>query len=209
MFTIRPYKKEDLEECTQCYIESFYNSLLSKNDYKYLKDYTQCSIELSNFTFVAEFEGEIAGFICGIYKDSFDKKLAKKHEIQPDSWVYVRLMMKSLFSDYLLSTGFNQEMKQMSLRANDRSKLTKLDKCDCELALLCSKRDYRKGIGTALTKAFINKCRENDVKNIHVFTSTEVSYQFYERFGMKCIESVLFSDNKEGKSLVYEYLIND
>ena len=207
MFIVRPYKKSDLEGCTQCYIEGFFDVSLSKNDYKYLRDYTQCSIEMSNFCFVAEFEGDIAGFVCGMYKDSFDKKLADIKVNRCNKFIFMKVLFKSLFSDYFLSNKFRNYLRKIELRANERSKLKTLDQCDCELALISSKKKYRKGVGTALTNALVDQCRNTGVATIHVFTNTTVSYKFYEHYGMQCIEKVPYSFESEGESLVYEYKV--
>ena len=45
--------------------------------------------------------------------------------------------------------------------------------CDCELMALCSRRDFRKGLGTALWEAFKERCIQSGVKTVRVFTDTD------------------------------------
>jgi len=77
MFTVRAYEKENLKECMQCLYKAFFKCDVGDNDKQFLQDYTQVLIEKSNFTYVAEIEGIVVGFICGTFQKKFDKALAK------------------------------------------------------------------------------------------------------------------------------------
>ena len=68
-------KKRDVPDCAKCFYESFFDCPLTENDRIFLRDYAQVLIEKSSFTYVAESEGQVVGFIIGHYKKGFDKLL--------------------------------------------------------------------------------------------------------------------------------------
>ena len=77
--------------------------------------------------------------------------------------------------------------------------------CGGELMARCSRRDYRKGLGTALWEAFKERCIQSGVKMVRVFTDTDATYTFYEKRGFKLVWEKPYSFGVPGKSLVYEY----
>ena len=82
---------------------------------------------------------------------------------------------------------------------------THLDVYKRQLMALCSRRDYRKGLGTALWEAFQERCIQSGVKTVRVFTDTDATYTFYEKRGFKLVWEKPYSFGVPGKSLVYEY----
>lgn len=70
---------------------------------------------------------------------------------------------------------------------------------------LCSRKSFRKGLGTALWNAFKERCAKNNVKTVRVFTDTDATYTFYEKRGFTLVWQKPYSFGGNGRSLVYEY----
>ena len=70
---------------------------------------------------------------------------------------------------------------------------------------LYSRKDFRKGLGTALWNAFKERCAKSNVKTVRVFTDTDATYTFYEKRGFTFVWGKPYSFGGKGKSLVYEY----
>ena len=83
MFLIRKFDERDVPDCAMCFYESFFDCPLTENDKVFLRDYAQVLAEKCSFTYVAESEGQVVGFIIGHYKKGFDKSLAKTHDVKP------------------------------------------------------------------------------------------------------------------------------
>ena len=77
--------------------------------------------------------------------------------------------------------------------------------CDCELMALCSRKDFCKGLGTALWNVFKERCAKSNVKTVRVFTDTDATYTFYKKRGFTFVWEKPYSFGGNGKSLVYEY----
>lgn len=90
MFVVRKYEERDVPACAKCFYESFFDCPLTEKDKIFLLDYAQVLIEKCSFTYVAESEGQVVGFIIGHYKKSFDKSLAKTHDAKPHYKAWLR-----------------------------------------------------------------------------------------------------------------------
>lgn len=66
-------------------------------------------IEKCSFTYVAESEGQVVGFIIGHYKKSFDKSLAKTHDAKPHYKAWLRCFFKFAFGGYKMSVPFKAQ----------------------------------------------------------------------------------------------------
>ena len=153
---------------------------------------------------MAESEGQVVGFIIGHYKKDFDKSLAKTHDAKPHYKAWLRCFFKFAFGGYKMSVPFKAQFDVFYKKLKENGKDTPLT-CDCELMALCSRKDFRKGLGTALWNAFRKRCEESGVKTVRVFTDTDATYTFYEKRGFKLIWEKPYSFGAPGKSLVYEY----
>lgn len=204
MFLVRKFEERDVPACAMCFYESFFDCPLTENDKKFLRDYAQVLAEKCSFTYVAESEGQVVGFIIGHYKKDFDKALAKKHDIKPHYKAWLRCFFKFAFGGYKMSAPFKAQFDVFYKKLKENGKDTPLA-CDCELMALCSRRDYRKGLGTALWEAFQERCIQSGVKTVRVFTDTDATYTFYEKRGFKLVWEKPYSFGTPGRSLVYEY----
>ena len=204
MLIVRKYTAEDAEGCADCFYESFFHCPIMKRDRIFLHDYAQVLLEKCSFTYVAEYEGKIVGFITGYYNRSFDSVLAGRHDVKRHYGLWARCFLKFLIGGYRMSGPFEEAFGGFYRQARERDKKTPLS-CDCELMALCSRRDYRGGLGTALWNAFAERCGRDGAKRIRVFTNTDASYLFYEKRGFTCVWEKPYSFGGEGKSLVYEY----
>ncbi|MCP1101640.1 N-acetylglutamate synthase-like GNAT family acetyltransferase [Aequitasia blattaphilus] len=207
MYRIRSYKEKDLKDCTKCFYEGFFESKAEERDWLLLKDYTQVMLEKSNFNLVAEKDGMVVGFVSGIYNKSFNKKLAKTYEQKQHYGAFIKLSLKFYLKRYNTSPDFKKEFELFFQKMMEREPST-FGYCDCELAALSSRKDYRKGLGTALVNGMVEKCTHEKVKNIRLFTNTDASYKFYDKYGLtKIYEKPYSFDERQGKSMIYELLL--
>lgn len=95
MFLIRKFEEKDVPDCAMCFYESFFDCPLTENDRAFLRDYAQVLAEKCSFTYVAESEGQVVGFIIGHYKKDFDKSLAKTHDAKPHYKAWLRCFSSS------------------------------------------------------------------------------------------------------------------
>ena len=106
MFLIRKFEERDVPDCAMCFYESFFDCPLTENDRAFLRDYAQVLAEKCSFTYVAESEGQVVGFIIGHNKKSFDKSLAKTHDAKPHYKARLRCFFKFAFGGYKMSAPF-------------------------------------------------------------------------------------------------------
>ena len=112
----------------------------------------------------------------------------------------VALLCDRLFDERGIHAQFDVFYKKLKENGKD----TPLA-CDCELMALCSRRDFRKGLGTALWEAFKERCIQSGVKMVRLFTDTDATYTFYEKRGFRLVWEKPYSFGTPGRSLVYEY----
>ena len=139
MFLIRKFEEKDVPDCAMCFYESFFDCPLTENDRAFLRDYAQVLAEKCSFTYVAESEGQVVGFIIGHYKKGFDKSLAKLHEVKPHYKVWLRCFFKFAFGGYKMSAPFKAQFDLFYKKLKENGKDTPLA-CDCELMALCSRK---------------------------------------------------------------------
>lgn len=202
MYLIRSYRPDDLDACTVCLIEGFFD-VCGENDRAFMKDYTQVLIEMSSFTFVAEEEGAVRGFICGQYKKGFSKELAKRSDHKRHYGMFVKLYFKFLLNLYKMSPEFKKEFDIFFAKMKERPNNI-MDDCDCELFTLTSMKDHRKGIGTAMTDAFMRRCTDDGASRIKVLTNTASTYGFYKKYGTVAYEKEYDVKGCLGSTLIYE-----
>lgn len=208
MFVIRPYEERDTQACAQCFYEGFFDCSIDDNDRILLHDYAMVLIEKLNFTYVAEVENhQVVGFICGLYNKKFSKELAKSSDTKRHYGQWCKMFLKYYLKGYKMSPRFKEQFELFVQQAKERD--TKdFETCDLELMALASRKDYRKGLGTALLKQFLKRGKEDGAECVRVFTNTHASWEFYERRGFTKIKEKPLSTDPENKSLVYEILIS-
>lgn len=165
MFALRKFESKDVPSCAVCFYESFFDCPLSENDVRFLRDYAQVLIEKCSFTFVAEQDGQAVGFITGNFNRQFDKTPAKRRDVKPHYGRWLKCFLKFAFGGYKTGAPFKEQFDRFFTQAKERTKDTPLA-CDCELTALCSRRDFRKGLDTALIGTFLKRCRESGVKTV-------------------------------------------
>lgn len=205
MFTIRPYREEDTEGCGRCFYEGFFTCPINENDRIFLRDYAQVLIEKCSFAYVAEAsDHQIVGFISGNYGKRFrsmktDPDQCKKHYV-----AWCRMFLKFYLKGYRLSEAFQKQLDGFILQAREREGKF-FDGCDLELVALTSRKDYRKGLGTALVSRFMDRAAADGARNVRLLTNTLASWEFYEKRGFTKIIEKPFPDGSGQKTLIYEY----
>ena len=203
LYRVRKYTGIDAEACAECFYESFFDGLLTESDRQFLRDYAQVLIEKCSFAYVAESGGRVVGFIAGHFKKQFDRKLAKKREAQAHYGAWLRCFFKFAVGGYKLSAPFQEQFSRFFAQVKEGDKSAPRG-CDCELMALCSLKQYRKGLGTALWRAFAAHCRACGARCVRVFTNSDATYTFYEKRGFVRVWEKPYSFGG-GSSYIYEY----
>lgn len=205
MFTIRPYREGDAEGCGQCFYEGFFTCPINENDRILLRDYAQVLIEKCSFAYVAETpDRQIVGFISGNYGKRFrpmnkDSDRYKRHYV-----TWCRMFLKFYLKGYCLSETFQKQLDGFILQAREREEKF-FDGCDLELVALTSRKDYRKGLGTALVSRFMDRAVADGARNVRLLTNTLASWEFYEKKGFTKMLEKPFSDGSGQKTIIYGY----
>ena len=190
MFIIRPYREGDTSACADCFYEGFFSCPVDQYDRILLHDYAQVLIEKCNFTYVAETDNhQVVGFICGKY----DKRFS---------------FLKFYLKKYRMSAEFQKQFDLFFRQLKERDSKT-FGKCDLELVALSSKKNFRKGLGTALVTQFLKRAEADGAECVRLFTNTLASWKFYEKSGFSKVSEKPFKDNSGNKSFVYEYFLRD
>ena len=196
MFIVRPYREGDASACADCFYEGFFSCPVDQYDRILLHDYAQVLIEKCNFTYVAETDNhQVVGFICGKYDKRFSRTLA-------------RMFLKFYLKKYRMSAEFQKEFDWFFRQLKERDSKT-FGKCDLELVALSSKKNFRKGLGTALVTQFLKRAEADGAECVRLFTNTLASWEFYEKSGFSKVSEKPFKDNSGNKSFVYEYILRD
>lgn len=204
MFTIRPYAEEDAAACGDCLHESFFTCPKDERDRALLRDYAQVLIEKLGFTYVAETEEhEVVGFISGLYNKRFSRRLAKAHDTKRHYGLWCLMFLRYYLKGYEMSPLFKEQFDSFVRQAQERD-AKDFETCDLELMALASKRDHRKGLGTALLTRFLERGRDDGAECVRVFTNTLASWEFYERRGFELVAEKPLPDFPEERSLVFE-----
>ena len=209
MYTVRPYEEEDAAACGECFYEGFFSCPVDVRDKILLRDYAQVLIEKCNFTYVAETEErQVVGFICGKYDKNFSKALAARHETKKHYGQWCKMFLKFYLKTYKMSAAFQKQFGAFFCQLRERTEKT-FGACDLELVALSSKKEYRKGLGTALMEQFLKRAEADGAGCIRLFTNTLASWEFYEKRGFQKVAEVPFRDGSGNRSIVYEYLLKE
>ena len=160
MFLVRKFEERDVPDCAMCFYESFFDCPLTENDREFLRDYAQVLAEKCSFTYVAESEGQVVGFIIGHYKKDFDKSLAKTHDAKPHYKAWLRCFFKFAFGGYKMSAPFKAQGERKGYAAHLRLR--------ADGALLAQRFPQRTGNGAlgSLSGAVHSK-RRKDGARVH------------------------------------------
>lgn len=115
------------------------------------------------------------------------------------------MFLKFYLKRYKMSAPFQKQFDAFFRQLQERDKET-VGKCNLELVALSSRRNYRKGLGTALVTQFLNRAKADGADRVRLFTNTLASWEFYEKRGFKKVAEKPFQDGSGNQSLVYEYV---
>ena len=107
---------------------------------------------------------------------------------------------------YRMSAEFQKQFDWFFCQLKERDSKT-FGKCDLELVALSSKKNFRKGLGTALVTQFLKRAEADGAECVRLFTNTLASWKFYEKSGFSKVSEKPFKDNSGNKSFVYEYIL--
>jgi GNAT superfamily N-acetyltransferase len=184
--TIRKYKSEDREALRKiCYdtglmgepIDPYFGCMELFADY-WMNYYTDYEPESA---FVAEIDGKIIGYLVGC-KDTSTQQEVQNNEIMP-------LIRRKLFTlKYGISRQFFNYMWRY-LRSMWRGEFAdeRVGPFPAHLHMNLSDGCRGKGIGSKLVATYLDYLRENDIKGVHLGTTTanKMAVPFYGKWGFQ------------------------
>ena len=169
MFVVRKYEERDVPACAKCFYESFFDCPLTEKDKIFLRDYAQVLIEKCSFTYVAESEGQVVGFIIGHYKKDFDKVLAKRHDVKPHYKAWFRCFFKFAFGGYKMSAPFKAQFDVFYKKLKENGKASAKGLARLSGMLLRS----------VAQRAMSRRCAYLPIRTLHTpFTKSAVSNSY-------------------------------
>ncbi|MFQ8983965.1 MAG: GNAT family N-acetyltransferase [Evtepia sp.] len=208
-FSLRPYTESDAAPCGECLYEGFFTGPIDENDRRFLREYAQVLIEKCNFTYVAETEaGQVVGFVCGKYSKPFSPALANRYETKKHYGLWCRMFFQFYLKRYPMSPSFQRQFGAFYQQMRERRQDV-FGACDLELVALSSKAAYRKGLGTALVTAFLNRAAADGAGSVRLFTNSLASWEFYEKRGFTRVAEYPFRGGSGHRSMVYAYQVGE
>jgi hypothetical protein len=102
-------------------------------------------IEKCHFTLVAECDGLVAGFICGLYQKKLANKLSKQTRHKKNYNIWLKMFFKYYLKLYAMSGPFRREFDVFFKKLQERPQKGLGENFGCELVALTSRKEYRKG----------------------------------------------------------------
>jgi len=188
--SVRSSSIEDLNKLSQCYINSFPDSLSSKLGSSYVKKMLSWYIENNNaFIFHIEDNGCCKGFIGGSIENvnlyGSSSSMAQ-HAFY--SGILSLLIRPHLFFSKKIRLKYNFLWKNILYKTKRKSPTRKSNNKPVSLGLIviCVDPDWQgKGIGKVLLDEFDRKGYELDINRLHlsVSSSNSVAISFYKKNG--------------------------
>lgn len=180
MFLIREADFEkDLDGICESFVQGFFSKSNREEIKPLAKDILPGYAKMADCVLVAEYEKAVRGVLFG----SFGKKNKISGYLYFFS-TFLYVSCKYFVGAYELRPLARREIKLFVKRMCKLFYFDFVTSCKgAELMVLTSQTDYRKGIGTALVKEFVEKCRKNGCILIKVATESVVNFRFYEKHG--------------------------
>lgn len=206
---IRKYAQKDFEKCVEIVndvwdFDSRFVPLQLSELFK--KVYVGGSLSGSNYAIVVEEEGVVKGFLfgkCGaknLFKGEYGGILGSLRFLIQLLFIKDVVLKKKLYYLNILAKHEKNRRKVEPTRENEVN------------LFAVTTRTQGKGYGKLLMNAFIEYCKEKNVKRVTLDTDKECNYGFYEHFGFK-VKGEFYSplqkeySGKSGDSYVYELII--
>ncbi len=168
--------KRDLEAAARCFNSGFHHILwpiMDEAEPRLVQDLVLAMAGAGDRTFVAVEGGEARGILvgCFMYRLNWPRKLWKVGDFGI-RFAARRYEMSTLAYKCFLQVlyGYTPFLYKHSLTPS-------------ETLLLTSQREYRGGVGRAMMDAWTKKTREAGYHHSTVCTDSELSWDFYERYG--------------------------
>ncbi|MGL6261466.1 GNAT family N-acetyltransferase [Vibrio sp. WXL103] len=144
--------------------------------------YTSGAPQMSNFSLVAEANGQVVGFIFGNNRRARQKK---------PSFGYSMQSLGKLVKLWCLPGEARQRKKDVFKRISQHS-LNRRSLCKdwgSEVLLFVIAPEFQgQGIGSHMVKAFLNSCAQRGVDRVSVEANVVEAGRFYERVGFRYID---------------------
>ncbi|HAA85968.1 MAG TPA: hypothetical protein DCE14_06460 [Kosmotogaceae bacterium] len=179
----RPIKKSDFQRVRRLINQTWQIDRFC-SDEKLLETgldlFLRSSLMHSNYTLVAEENGEVVGFILGRTDRDFNLFGTLFRHLPQILW-------KTLL--FIAQNKRNQKLLQfVGVLNSSYKKILKVvkTKFDGELVLfIVDRKQQGKGIGKTLLNHFLDTCRSKSIRRLRVFTDTECNYGYYDHNGFR------------------------
>jgi len=178
-YLVRRFQPErDLEAARRCFASGFHHILwpvIDQAEPRLVEDIILAMSGAGDYTLVAEEAGEARGLLVGCfpYRRNFARKI----------WAVESFMGRFAARRYDMSTLAYKCLLQVVRGYLPFLYLHSLT--PSETLLLTSQREYRGGIGRAMMSTWIAETRTAGWRHSTVCTDSELSWDFYERFGFE------------------------
>jgi ribosomal protein S18 acetylase RimI-like enzyme len=178
-YLIRRFQPErDLEAAYNCFVSGFHHILwpvIDEAEPRLVKDIILAMHGAGDYTLVAEEEGEARGLLvgCFVYRPNLLRKL----------WNVTEFGARFGARRYEMSTLAYKCLLQVLWGYLPFLYLHKFT--PSETLLLTSQKEYRGGVGRAMMDGWIKQTREAGYRHSTVCTDSELSWDFYERYGFE------------------------
>jgi len=174
----RFHPQRDLEGAYNCFCSGFHHILwpiIDEAEPRLVEDVILAMHGAGDHTFVAVEGGEARGLLvgCFVYRPNFPRKL----------WNASNFMARFAAKRYDMSTLAYQCLLQVVWGYLPFLYLHQLT--PSETLLLTSQKEYRGGIGRAMMDAWIADTRDRYYRHSTECTDSELSWDFYERYGFE------------------------
>ena len=182
-YAVRPFDPvRDLDAVFRCYESGFgpgLRPLFEYSDRAAIEDMVMTDYRASSVALVAEAGGEARGLLFGTLSS---RPLAGARFLLLEAAFMLRRMvwrrneMRPL-ARAVLWHSYSRELFYFFLHSPGGKA--------AELEALSSQEGWRGGIGRALTDAFVEQARSAGFHRVDVYTDSELSWGFYERYGFR------------------------
>jgi len=163
----------------------------------------------SNYSQIAEEDGEVVGFILGRTDKDYSAFRKVFQHLPATVWATLKFVVRNRSQQKI--RGFVRV-----IMTSYKKLLNSVDKrFDGELVLfVVGKRFQGRGIGKTLMNRFFETCRKKELRSIRVFTDTQCNYGFYDHNGFRRLHELetdaqMLEGTLSLTIFLYEYSVSD
>lgn len=192
---IRPFDlRKDLDDAHQVFVSGFHHlfwPIMDEADPKLCRDLVKVCATIGSRSFAAEVDGRVVGILLGAAMPK---------------WRYLRTGLmyavfgfghRAFWNKYNMSPFAKKHLRQLGVGYSPHVYKHPPVWPWAEIIVFAIDEHFRgKGIGIKLMDAFLDQVRQKNIPKATVSTDTEMSWEFYEKYGFKRIVTFSLSAYK-------------